>query len=124
MFGCEPKLPVDFLLGTDAEVAVTEDWVQQHQDQMRTAQEYVRQQIAMKAEQRNQANNDQVTDTGFDVGALVYLRNHQVRGRIRFETTGIPVSTGWSDVRKKQEWCILSFPHIKMAQSGKSTAHK
>lgn len=39
MFGCEPKLPVDFLLGTDAEVVVTEDWVQQHQDQLKTTQE-------------------------------------------------------------------------------------
>ncbi len=85
MFGCEPKLPVDFLLGTDAELAVTEDWVQQHQDQMRTAREYVQQQIAKKAEKRNQANNNQVTDVGFEVGDLVYLRNHQVRGRNKIQ---------------------------------------
>lgn len=85
MFGCEPKQPVDFLLGTDAAVEITEDWVQEHQERLKTAHNHVRQQIAIKAELRNHVNNDQVVDTGFEMGELVYLKNRQVRGRNKIQ---------------------------------------
>lgn len=81
MFGCEPKLPVDFLLGVDTGLEVTENWVQQHQDLLTTAHEHVRGQIARKAE----ANNNKVTDVGFQVDEFVHLENQQVHGRNKIQ---------------------------------------
>lgn len=39
MFGCDPRLPVDFLLGRseDGSLSPTEDWVQDHQESLRSS---------------------------------------------------------------------------------------
>ena len=87
MFGREPQLPVDFLLGTD-EVSgdeAPEEWVKKHQESLKTVYDHVRQQMEAKAEQRNQKHNQQVTDPGLEEGQLVYRRNHQVRGRNKIQ---------------------------------------
>lgn len=57
MFGCDPRLAVDFfLLGRSEEVSFspTEDWVQDHQESLRVAHDDVKQQVQAKVEKRNQ----------------------------------------------------------------------
>ena len=88
MFGREPQLPVDFLLGADKEAPcgeTPEEWVQKHQHSLKGVHEHVRQQLEAKAERRNQEHNQKVTDPGLEEGQLVYLRNHQVRGRNKIQ---------------------------------------
>lgn len=88
MFGREPQLPVDFILGTDQEdpsQETPEEWVRQHQESLRVVHDHVRLQLEAKAEKRNQKHNQQVTDPGLEEGELVYLRNHQVRGRNKIQ---------------------------------------
>lgn len=88
MFGREPQLPVDFLLGTVKEYPggeTLEEWVRQHQESLRAVHDHVRQQLHAKAEKRNQKHNQQVMDPGLEEGQLVYLRNHQVRGRNKIQ---------------------------------------
>lgn len=87
MFGCDPRLPVDFLLGrgvTDDNLGITEDWVQGHQESLRVAHTHVRQQLREKAEKRNKPHNEKVNDKGLEEGQLVYLRNH-ARGRSKIQ---------------------------------------
>ena len=79
MFGCHPRLPVDFLLGLEEAIPSEEtldEWVQKHQQSLRLVHEHVRQRSEEQALRRNQNHNDQVNDSGFKEGQLVYLRNH------------------------------------------------
>ena len=87
MFGREPQLPVDFLLGVDKEPGeeAPEEWIQKHQESLRTVYDHVRQQLCAKAEQRNRRHNQQVTSPGLEEGQFVYRRNHQVRGRNKIQ---------------------------------------
>lgn len=87
-FGYEPHLPVDFLLCADQDdqgQRTTEEWVRRHQETLRVVHDHVRQQLQTQAERRNQKHNQQVTDPGLEEGQLVYLRNHQVRGRNKIQ---------------------------------------
>ena len=88
MFGREPQLPIDFLFAADDEdpaEETLEEWVRKHQESMRVVQDHVRQQLGTQAEKRNQKHNQQVTDPGLEEGDLVYVRNHQVRGRNKIQ---------------------------------------
>ena len=79
MFGRQPRLPVDFLLGGSSGtegVVELEEWIQRHQQSVSMTQEHVRQRAADQAQRRNQSNNVQVNDAGFEEGQRVLLRNH------------------------------------------------
>lgn len=86
MFGCDPRLPVDFLLGRSEEgsFSPTEDWVRDHQESLRVAHDHVKQQVQAKVEKRNQRYNEKVNDGGLEEGQLVHLRNH-VKGRNKIQ---------------------------------------
>lgn len=85
MFGCEPRLPVDFLLGSDmGEAEAVEDWVQDHQASLKGVYEHVRQRMEEQAVKRNQRHNERANDQGLEEGQLVYLRNH-AKGRAKIQ---------------------------------------
>lgn len=88
MFGCEPRLPVDFLLGSNGEggdrEVTPEDWVHKHQESLRLAYLHVERQLKVKAAKRNQQHNESLNDDGLVEGDLVYVKNHP-RGRHKIQ---------------------------------------
>ncbi|KAL7873914.1 hypothetical protein SRHO_G00048840 [Serrasalmus rhombeus] len=87
MFGYEPKLPIDFLLGTEdgnLDHDPLDEWVQKHQQKLRMVREHVRQRAEKQAQQRNRNHNDRVNDSGIEEGQLVYVKNH-VLGRSKIQ---------------------------------------
>lgn len=84
MFGREPRLPVDFLIGVsqeDAGLGTAEEWVQEHCESLEAAYGNVRQRLTARRHQRDQRYLAQVNDPGLEEGDLVYTRNHAVKGR-------------------------------------------
>lgn len=84
MFGRQPQLPVDLLLGTSSEElsgGSVEEWIQEHQDNLNDAYGRVRERLQERLERRNLKHHAGIRDAGFQEGELVYLKNHQVRGR-------------------------------------------
>lgn len=86
IFGCDRKLPVDFLLGRseDGNFSATEEWVRDHQESLRVAHDHVRQQLQAKVEKRNQRHDEKVNDDSLKEEQLVCLRNH-VKGRNKIQ---------------------------------------
>uniref|UniRef100_A0A3B1IG97 Gypsy retrotransposon integrase-like protein 1 n=1 Tax=Astyanax mexicanus TaxID=7994 RepID=A0A3B1IG97_ASTMX len=121
MFGYEPKLPVDFLLGIDEgdePVDTLDDWILNHQQSLRLAREQVSERARKRAQQRNQKHNDRVNDTGFEEGQLVI---GETIGMVetKYKTIGIPKCTEWSGDQPKKELCTLWFRFLKRARSSR-----
>lgn len=90
MFGRQPQLPVDLLLGTSSEElsgGSVEEWIQEHQDNLNDAYGRVRERLQERLERRNLKHHAGIRDAGFQEGELVYLKNHQVRGRNKIQDT-------------------------------------
>ena len=87
MFGQEPRLPVDFLLGRvqDPVPGGVQDWVVEHQARLRVAFEGARERLWAAASKRKAQHDQRVQDLPFSVGQLVYLRDHGVRGRHKIQ---------------------------------------
>uniref|UniRef100_A0A674NXW1 Gypsy retrotransposon integrase-like protein 1 n=1 Tax=Takifugu rubripes TaxID=31033 RepID=A0A674NXW1_TAKRU len=83
MFGQEPLLPIDFLLGRvpDPIPGEVQDWVVEHRARLRVAFEGAREKLVMAASKRKERHDLFVRDAPLPVGQLVYLRDHGVRGR-------------------------------------------
>ncbi|XP_041862171.1 uncharacterized protein LOC121653037 [Melanotaenia boesemani] len=83
MFGIEPQLPVDFLLGRvpDPTPGTINDWMVEHQTRLRHAYEGVNQHLVAKAQLRKELHDKKVRDSPFQEGQLVYLKETGVRGR-------------------------------------------
>ena len=83
MFGQEPRLPVDFLLGRVPEPVPGEvqDWVAEHQARLQVAFEGARDRLLAAADRRKERHDRRVQDAPLPVGQLVYLRDHGARGR-------------------------------------------
>lgn len=92
MFGCEPKLPVDFLLGnaTRPGEEAPEAWVQEHQERLQVAYAQVRERIQERVSRRDQRHSPRVNDKGFKEGELVYLKNHSSLGRNKIQDVWSP----------------------------------
>lgn len=92
MFGQEPQLPVDFLLGRVAEPAAGEvcDWVREHQRRLQIAAEAARERLKAAAAQRKRRADQQAQEEGLPEGQLVYLRDHSNRGRNKIQDTWAP----------------------------------
>ena len=83
MFGQEPRLPVDFLLGR-APVPVAgsvNDWIIEHQARLQTAFEGAQNRLKVVAGRRKALHDQKVRDPALQEGQLVYLRDLGVRGR-------------------------------------------
>ncbi|KAK7886939.1 hypothetical protein WMY93_026560 [Mugilogobius chulae] len=87
MFGREPQLPVDFLIGKEIaeEDLPLEEWVEEHQRSLASAYETVQQRIDSKMAQRDLRNQDLCVAPDFEEGDLVYTRNHSVKGRNKIQ---------------------------------------
>lgn len=83
MFGQEPRLPVDFLLGRvrDPVAGSVHEWVQEHQTRLQIAFEGARERLRTAAERRKANHDGHVRDVPLLEGQLVLMRNHSIRGR-------------------------------------------
>lgn len=76
IFGQEPRLPVDFLLGRDQDPVPgkVQDWVAEHQAMLKVAFEGANEWLLATAGRRKERHYQRVHDAPFGVGYLVYLR--------------------------------------------------
>ncbi|XP_068607149.1 uncharacterized protein [Brachionichthys hirsutus] len=93
MFGQEPRLPVDFLLGRiqDPVPGEVQNWVAEHQARLRIAFEGARERLVAAAARRKGRHDLKVRDAPLAVGQLVYLRDHSARGRHKIRDLWGPV---------------------------------
>lgn len=87
MFGQEPRLPVDFLLGRiQAPLAGSvHRWMLEHQDRLQVAFKGARERLRAAADHRKVRHDEQVLDAPLREGQLVYLRDYGVRGRHKIQ---------------------------------------
>lgn len=108
MFGREPRLPVDFLIGIgeeDAGVGTVEEWVQEHHESLEGAYDHVQQRLTAKRQRRDQRHLGRVNDPVLQEGDLVYTRNHSVKGRNKIQDAWDP--TLYRVVRRPQEQGVV-----------------
>lgn len=87
MFGQEPQLPVDFLLGSIQEPTrgTVHDWMREHQQRLQTAFDGAKERIQAAARLRKDRNDQHVSGCSLREGEVVYLRDHSVRGRTKIQ---------------------------------------
>ncbi len=87
MFGQDPQLPVDFLLGRVQEPAAGHPhvWTVEHQTRLNHAFESATKHLAVAAAQRKENYDKHVRDIPFQEGQLVLLRDTGVRGRHKIQ---------------------------------------
>lgn len=93
MFGQEPKLPVDFLLGRIQEPTggTTSDWLQEHQMRLQTAFAGAKDRIQAAARLRKERHDQNVSGGRLTEGQEVYLQDHGTRGRAKIQDVWGPV---------------------------------
>ena len=96
MFGQDPLLPVDFLLGRipAPEAGTVQDWIVEHQTRLRLAFEGATKHLQDAAQRRKARHDQRVKDAPLQDGQLVYLRDVGVRGRHKIQDI-------WSSVAYK-----------------------
>ncbi|KAL7851957.1 hypothetical protein SRHO_G00177420 [Serrasalmus rhombeus] len=85
MFGREPRLPVDSLLGVGEDLVegTVEEWVEHHQEHLRTVYVHAKKQLETAAAQRARQNELGGCDI-LPVGTVVYRKNH-LQGRNKIQ---------------------------------------
>ena len=93
MFGQEPRLPVDFLLGRiqDPVGGSVHEWLEEHQARLQIAFEGACDRLQAAAERRKNNNDQHVREVPLRDGQLVWLRNLGVRGRHKIQDQWVPV---------------------------------
>lgn len=87
MFGREPQLPIDFLLGRVEEPrpGQVHDWVVEHQARLRIAFDGARGRLEAAARKRKDHHDATVRTMPLQVGQQVLLRDYGVRGRNKIQ---------------------------------------
>ena len=88
MFGRNPKLPVDFLLGfnqSDDNVDSLDDWIIEHQKRLRYAYDKAGEQTQDHADYRKAVHDKRLYNPELCVGDKVFIRNRQVKGRNKIQ---------------------------------------
>lgn len=87
MFGQEPRLPVNFLLGRvqDPLEGGIHEWVQEHQTRLQLAFEGARERLKVTAERRKKNYDCHVQDSPLEEGELVWMRDHGAKGRHKIQ---------------------------------------
>ncbi|XP_035989238.1 uncharacterized protein LOC118561320 [Fundulus heteroclitus] len=82
MFGQEPRLPLDFLLGrVESPVGGSvHEWVQEHHARLQVAFDGAREHLKHAADRRRQTHDTQVKHRPLKEGQLVFLRDFTARG--------------------------------------------
>ncbi|KAG1955424.1 thy-1 membrane glycoprotein [Pimephales promelas] len=93
MFGQEPRLPVDFLLGRvqDPVGGNVHEWIQEHQTRLQLAFEGATERLRVAAQRRKHNHDRRVRDVPFKLGQLVWLRDFSARGRHKLRDLYGPV---------------------------------
>ncbi|XP_042338496.1 uncharacterized protein LOC121939556, partial [Plectropomus leopardus] len=87
MFGQEPRLPIDFLLGRvqDPVAGAVHDWIQEHRTRLQIAFEGARDQLRVAAQRRKKNYDQHVRDDPLPEGQLVLLRDFSAKGRHKIQ---------------------------------------
>lgn len=87
MFGQEPRLPVDFLLGRVQEPVSgrIHHWMEEHQARLQVAFEGARERLQAAAQNRKAKFDQRVREQPLTEGQLVYLREHGFSGRHKIQ---------------------------------------
>lgn len=87
MFGREPRLPIDFLLGRvqDPMPGEVQDWLVEHQARLKVAFGNARERLLVAAGRRKERHDQGVRHSPLQVGQWVYLRDHSIRGRHKIQ---------------------------------------
>uniref|UniRef100_A0A3B3Q5I1 Gypsy retrotransposon integrase-like protein 1 n=1 Tax=Paramormyrops kingsleyae TaxID=1676925 RepID=A0A3B3Q5I1_9TELE len=93
MFGQEPQLPVDFLLGRvqEPEGGRVSEWVQEHQRRMDVAFQGARERMKIAAARRKDRHDQRALVDHLEVGQLVYIRDCTIRGRSKIQDAWSPI---------------------------------
>lgn len=93
MFGQEPRLPVDFLLGRveDPVGGEVHEWIQEHQTRLQLAFEGAQERLKVAAERRKRNHDCHVQEAPLQVGQSVWLRDHGAKGRHKIQDLWGPV---------------------------------
>lgn len=80
MSGCDPQLPVDFLLGRvlEPKVGTVHDWVQEHQGRLQVTFDSAKEQLTTAA-RRKKCHDHCVKEDLLPEGLHVYVQDHGVR---------------------------------------------
>ncbi|CAG2226423.1 unnamed protein product [Mytilus edulis] len=90
LFGRSPKLPIDFLLGTnqtDETDQSLDEWIIAHQNRLRYAYEKAGEQTKDRAEYRKTKHDEKRFNPEICVDDKVYIRNRGVHGRNKIQDT-------------------------------------
>lgn len=74
LFGVEPRLPVDALLGREGQSDNRQDWLSVHQERLRQAHKRAKEYSEQKAAERISFQNGRVHCPPVKIGQLVFLR--------------------------------------------------
>lgn len=87
MFGREPLLPVDFMLGhiESPVFGETSHWIREHQRRLQVVVESARERMRMAAVRRKERADRNASEEVLGVGQGVYLRDHSHRGRAKIQ---------------------------------------
>ncbi len=93
MFGQEPRLPVDFLLGGVQDVVPGDvhEWIVEHQARLQAAFEGASARLKLVADHRKVNHDQHVRDVPLAVGQQVYLKECGRRGRHKIQDVWSPV---------------------------------
>lgn len=87
MFGQEPRLPIDFLLGrvTDPVSGDVHEWIQEHQARLQMAFDGAQERLKTAAAHRKKVHDQHVRGEPLTEGQLVLLRDHSARRRHKMQ---------------------------------------
>lgn len=92
MFGQEPHLPVDFMLGLDDYGSTNVDWMADHQDNLERIFNNARARLQKAAAQCARVNDAKVSQMSLREGQLVYQRAHDHKGRRKIQDAWDPTT--------------------------------
>lgn len=98
LFGVQPHLPIDVLLGRECLSDRKQDWLSVHQERLRQAHERDLEYSEQKAAERIALQNEKVYCPTVDIGQLVFLR-HRPLGRHKIEDAWTPTVYKVIDIR-------------------------
>ncbi|XP_052464763.1 uncharacterized protein LOC128021529 [Carassius gibelio] len=92
MFGQEPHLPVDFMLGLDDYGPTNVDWIVDHRDNLESIFNNARARLQKAAAQRARVNDAKVSQMTLREGQLVYKKAHDHQGRKKIQDAWDPTT--------------------------------
>lgn len=90
LFGVDPHLPVDALLGQESTVEPSHDWLAIHQRRLNDAHARAKEYCEQKAAERISMHNEKVYCPPIELGQIVYVRNRPP-GRNKIQDAWKPI---------------------------------